>query len=261
MHDHDSLASDALGIAESVVMGVAGTAPAFTVAATTATLVATVGVLSAASLLYCGLIMFGVTLAFMSLNKTVRNAGASYAWVSREFNETVGFFSGWALLVASAVFMVSGTLPAATATLLLVAPSLAANPIWVTPVAAAWLLAVSAVLIKGIKVTSYTQVAMTMIEVIILLVIIIAAIVQFRGHPAHAMGLAQFAPAAFTPAVFATGALTALFFFWGWDVTANLNEETRDAERGRSCGSLGHAHCGAAVHYVSGRRVARVDRR
>ena len=230
MSDHGKLAEGALGASESIIMGVAGTAPAFSVAATTATLVAAVGVLSAASILYCGLIMFGVTLAFMYLNKTDANAGASYAWVSREFNPTIGFFAGWALLVGSAVFMVSGTIPAATATLMLFAPDLADKPVWVTGVATGWLLAVSAVIVKGIKPTSYTQIVMTVMEVGILLIIIVAGIVQFNAHPAHAISWAQFSPTAFSPAVFATGALTALFFFWGWDVTANLNEETRDAE-------------------------------
>ena len=75
------LQAGALGLGESIVMGVAGTAPAFSIAATTATLIAAVGVLSAASLFYCGLITFGVTLAFMYLNRMVTNAGASYAWV------------------------------------------------------------------------------------------------------------------------------------------------------------------------------------
>ena len=229
MSEYGKLAEGALGTPESIVMGVAGTAPAFSVAATTATLVAAVGVLSAASILYCGLIMFGVTLAFMFLNRTEVNAGASYTWVSREFNATIGFFAGWALLVASAVFMVSGTIPAATATLLLVAPQLADQPVWVTAVAAGWLIAVSAVIVKGIKPTSYTQIVMTTIEVGILIVIIIAAFIQFGAHPVHALGFAEFSPTAFTPAVFATGALTALFFFWGWDVTVNLNEETRNA--------------------------------
>lgn len=242
MSGDGKLAEGALGTSESVVMGVAGTAPAFSVAATTATLVAAVGVLSAASILYCGLIMFGVTLAFMHLNKTEVNAGASYAWVSRVFNPTIGFFAGWALLVASAVFMVSGTIPAATATLLLIAPQMAADPAWVTAVAAAWLLAVSAVIVKGIKPTSYTQILMTAAEVGILIIIIIASFVQFGAHPAHAIGWAQFSPTAFTPAVFATGALTALFFFWGWDVTVNLTEETRDASR-----AAGHAAIWAMV--------------
>jgi hypothetical protein len=53
------LRADALGFAESVVMGVAGTGPAYSVAASTAALVGAVGVHAPASLLYCGLIMFG----------------------------------------------------------------------------------------------------------------------------------------------------------------------------------------------------------
>ena len=138
--------------------------------------------------------------------------------------------------------MVSGTVPAATATLLLVAPNLATEPVWVTAVAAAWLVAVSAVIMKGIKPTSYTQIVMTGVEVLILLIVIIAAFIQFAHHPAHSFGLAQFSPTAFTPALFATGALTALFFFWGWDVTVNLNEETRDASR-----AAGHAAIWAMI--------------
>ena len=107
------LAENSLGLAESVVMGVAGTAPAFSAAATTATLIAAVGVLSPASLLYCGLIMFGVTLAFRQLNRVDPNAGASYAWVDKAFGPVLGFLAGWSLLVATALFMVSGTVPAA----------------------------------------------------------------------------------------------------------------------------------------------------
>ncbi|MGB8517782.1 MAG: hypothetical protein WCD45_07820, partial [Gallionella sp.] len=116
---HDvKLKKDTLGIGESIVMGVAGTAPAFSIAATTATLAAAVGTLAPASLLYCGLIMFGVTFAYLHLNHLNPNAGASYAWVGNIFNPVLGFFAGWALLVASSVFMVSATIPAATATLL-----------------------------------------------------------------------------------------------------------------------------------------------
>lgn len=223
------LAANTLGLGESVIMGIAGTAPAFSAAATTATLIAAVGILSPASLLYCGLIMFGVTLAFKQLNRVDPNAGASYAWVEKAFGPILGFLAGWSLLVASALFMVGGTIPAATATLGLVAPQLAASPVWVALVAAAWLLIVSAVVLKGIQVASYLQVVLTGIEVIILVVVIATALVKSAGHPAHSFTLAWLSPGSFTPQLFATGALTAVFFFWGWDVTVNLNEETRDA--------------------------------
>ena len=223
------LAENALGLGESVVMGVAGTAPAFSAAATTTTLIAAVGVLSPASLLYCGLIMFGVTLAFRQLNRVDPNAGASYAWVDKAFGPVLGFLAGWSLLVASALFMVSGTVPAATATLELLAPGRTGDPATVTLVAAGWLLAVSAVVVKGIKPASYTQVLLTTVEVGILVIVIAAALLKPGSPPAHAFALGWLSLGAFTPGLFATGALTAVFFFWGWDVTLNLNEETRDA--------------------------------
>src|SRR5580704_5998664 len=121
------LRADALGFAESVVMGIAGAGPAYSVAASTATLVGAVGVYAPASLLYCGLIMFGIVFAFRHLNHVAVNSGASYAWVTKVFSPTLGFFAGWTVLVSSVVFMVSGTLPAASATLKLLAPDLVDN--------------------------------------------------------------------------------------------------------------------------------------
>jgi amino acid transporter len=219
-------------------MGIAGTAPAFSLAATTATLTAAVGLLSVGSLLYCGLVMFGVALAFLHLNKVITNAGASYAWVRDAFGPTLGFFAGWAVLVASAVFMVSATVPAATATLMLVAPSHADHPPTVALVAAGWLLAASAVIVKGIKPTSYTQVVMTVIDVGVLAVIVVAAMVQGAAHPAQAISWHDLSLFRFTPETFATGALTSLFFFWGWDVTLNLNEETRNGAHSSGRGAI-----------------------
>jgi amino acid transporter len=232
------LHKDAIGFGESVVMGIAGTAPAFSVAATTATLITAVGVLSVASLLYCGLIMFGITIAFMHLNRVITNAGASYAWVGQIFNPALGFLAGWAVLVATAVFMVSGTIPAATATLTLIAPHYVNHTGMVTFVAALWLLLVGSVIVKGIKPTSYTQVVMTTIEVGVLVAVIISALIQYSHQPAHSFSWRWFSPSAFTPTLFATGALVSLFFFWGWDVTVNLNEETRDSASAPGRGAM-----------------------
>jgi len=232
------LKENALGTGESIIMGVAGTAPAFSIAATTATLAAAVGTLAPASLLYCGLIMFGVTFSYMQLNRLNPNAGASYAWVGSIFNPVLGFFAGWALLVASAVFMVSGTIPAATATLLLLKPQLANSPAMVTLTAAGWLLVVSAVIVKGIKPTSYSQIVMTGIELAVLVLIVVVATVKFGGAPVRPFSWKWFSIGQFTPHLFSSGALTALFFFWGWDVTVNLNEETKNSSHAPGRGAL-----------------------
>ncbi|MDR3394130.1 MAG: APC family permease [Parasulfuritortus sp.] len=227
------LAQEALGTFESAVMGIAGTAPAFSVAVTTAAIVASVGVLSVGSIFYCGLIMFGIMLAFIHLSKITPHAGASYAWVGHVFGKTWGFFAGWGLLVASIFFMVSATIPAATSTLVLLAPDHVENTNWVTGTAAIWLTLVTIVVTKGIKHASYTQVILTGIETIVVLTLIISAFAKYGGHPAHAPSIIWFSPFSFTPQLFATGALTAIFFYWGWDVTMNLSEETKSGEKAK----------------------------
>lgn len=221
------LARESLGTFESAIMGIAGTAPAFSVAVTTAAIVASVGVLSVGSIFYCGLIMFGIMLAFFHLSKISPHAGAAYAWVGQVFGRTWGFFTGWGLLVASIFFMVSATIPAATSTLVLLAPETVENTNWVTATAAIWLTLVTIVVTKGIKHASYTQLILTGIETAVVFALIAGAFMQYGDRPAHAPSLIWFSPFSFTPQLFATGALTAIFFYWGWDVTMNLSEETK----------------------------------
>lgn len=227
MTDRHSLARDALGAFESAVMGVAGTAPAFSVAVTTATIVAAVGVLSVGSIFYCGLIMFGIMLAFFHLSKITPHAGAAYAWVGQVFGPTWGFLTGWGLLVASVFFMVSATVPAATSTLVLLFPERVEDTVWVAATAALWLSLITAVVTKGIKHASYAQMILTAVETAVVFALIVGAFVEYGGRPAHQPSLIWFSPFSFTPQLFATGALTAIFFYWGWDVTMNLSEESR----------------------------------
>jgi amino acid transporter len=233
------LNENSLGLSESIIMGVAGTAPAYSIAATTGVLVAAVGYNAIASLLYCGLVMFGVTLSFLHLNRMNTNAGASFIWVGEVFNPVLGFLAGWSLLVAAAVFMVAGTFPAAVATLGLLAPNYIRDPIMVSFVASLWLLFVSAIVLKGIKLSSYFQMILTFIEVGILAVIIGAGLWFYGDHPVKPFSVDQLSLLNFSPATFAAGALTSLFFFWGWDVTVNLSEETKDAKDNPGKGAVG----------------------
>ena len=233
MSQEKGLAGGSLGTFESAVMGVAGSAPAFSVAVTTAVIVASVGVLSVGSVFYCGLIMFGILFAFINLNKMKPHAGATYAWVGAVFGPSWGFFAGWGLLVASVIFMVSATIPAATSTLKILSvldfvnESTIENTAWVTAFAALWLTLVTVVVSKGIKHASYAQLLLTVIESSIVLALIIGAFIEYGARPAHAPSFSWISPLSFTLETFATGALTAIFFYWGWDVTMNLGEETK----------------------------------
>src|SRR5579871_644013 len=222
MADGAKLANGALGTTESIIMGVSGTAPAYSAAATTAALVAAVGMQSPGSILFCAMIMFGVTFSFMYLNRIAPDSGASYSWVSKIFGTNLGFLTGWSLLIASAMFMVSGTIPVATSTLALISPSLVSDPLWVSIIAAGWLTLITLVILKGIKLSSYFQVVFTVTEVVILLVIIVAAFVVFAKEPTHILTAGSFNPFTISLDHFAKGALISLFLFYGWDVTLNL---------------------------------------
>jgi amino acid transporter len=234
----DALRAGALGLGESVIMGIAGSGPAYSVAVSTAALIAAVGVLAPATLVYCGLIMFGVVFAFRHLNRVEVNAGATYAWVSSVLSPALGFFTGWSVVVGSVLFMVSGTLPAATATLQIVAPGLVDSQAAVTLVAAGWLVAIGAVVAKGIKLTSYTQIAFTLVEAGVLALLIAAAALRPEIAYAHAIAPGSLVGVGLTPSLFTSGALVALFALSGWDVTVNLNEETRDGGRLAGLGSI-----------------------
>jgi amino acid transporter len=236
--ESSKLAANSLGVGESIIIGTAGSAPAFSIAAATTTLVASVGMLAPASILYCGLIMFGISLAFIHLNKVNANAGASYSWISDIFNPYLGFFTGWAVLVSSALFMVSGSIPASTATLFIIAPDLVHSPIWVSLVSIFWITGLCAVGIFGIRPAAHLQVLMTGFEVLVLSAVIIAGLIQFGKTPVHEFSYSYFFPTSFSPSLFATGALTSIFLYWGWDVTFNLNEETKNTKRTPGVGAF-----------------------
>ncbi|HTT97634.1 MAG TPA: APC family permease [Rhizomicrobium sp.] len=228
------LKAGSLSFIESMVMGVAGSAPGYTIAVVTAALIGVAGTLSPGALIIFAVPMLGIAVAYKALNARVVSAGAAYQWTTAAFGKFWGFFSGWALIVASMVFMVSGSLPLATATLDFIDPALANNVVLSAAIASAWFLVIATVLIVGIEVTSKVQMVMTGIELLILTGVLVAAF----WHTAQVGSVNPFSLSWFgfdyTPAMFAASALVVVFFYWGWDVTANLAEETAD----------GHVHAG-----------------
>ena len=222
------LEKDALNIGHSVAIGVAGSAPMFSLAATLSTLIGAVGILAPASLLYCGLMMTGIVLAYRYLNERDPNAGAAYAWGSDMLGRIPGFLAGWALLVASVLFMVSATLPAGTATLTLLYPSLADSQTAIILCGMIWLVLVTWSVVKGASLAGGLLTAMTIIEMGIMAAMAIGGLMKFGGAPLHELGWHDLSLFSFTPSNFAGGAVIALFFFWGWDVSLNLSEETKN---------------------------------
>ena len=233
------LRHNALSKIDSLLISVAGAAPANSLAVSTAALVAAVGLFGPGAILFGAISMFGIAVAFFYLNVWRSDAGAAYAWVGRSLNPYLGFFAGWSPIVANLVYMVAGSLPAAAATLDLVNPSLADNAVAVTAVGAAWFLLIAIIGLAGIRLTAKFQKVVTSIEIAGIIVLAVAGIVH--GLQTHAtfslLWLSPLGPG--TLRAFMAGALVALFYFWGWDVALNLTEETIDRNRVPGAGGLG----------------------
>lgn len=228
-----ALKANSLSFFESIIMGIAGSAPGFSIAVAIAGLLASAGAVSPNALLVFAVPMLGISVAYKGLNKKIPDAGAAYEWTKRGFGKFFGYFSGWALLIAALVFMVTGSVPLGSATINLAAafhlcdPALVTNVILTTAIGAIWFIAIGVVLITGIELTSKIQVVMSTVELIILFGISFAAFIHTgAGHGVSPFSWSWFG-FNYPPGTFAASSLIVVFLYWGWDVTCNLSEETK----------------------------------
>jgi len=236
---HEGLRGNVLSLFDSVVMAVAGSAPAYSIAGTTAVLIAAVGLAGPSALLWCGIPMLGIAWAFSYLNRLESNAGASYAWVGRVLHPSLGFIAGWSVVISATIFMVAGSLPAGSVTLGLFSSSAANHPGYVLLVGSVWFLVMVVLVIAGVRVTARAQWIMSGVEVAILVLFAILAIVHSASHHVVAFSWSWFGFSHFNGmAGFAAGGLVAAFYYWGWDVASNLNEEMKDSKRSAGIGGL-----------------------
>jgi amino acid transporter len=260
--DH-KLHSNVLGLFESSIMGIAGSAPAYSIAATTVTLALVVGLFGPGELLYSGIAMFGVVIAFNFMGRYRQHAGATYIWVRNALHPILGYLAGWSLVTASIIFGMVSTVPASTGLLsLFTSDEKIINSVhWTTLIGSIIFIVMVAIIAIGIKFTAKAQVVMTVIELGLLWIFDILAI--FHHPKTHHFSWSWFSfndikaysipnsviGASTTPfdAKYVTahgltaimvGAVSGAFFYWGWDVTANLNEETKEGKRTAGQGGL-----------------------
>ena len=223
------LQRNALSGLDSTLIAVASTAPANGFATNTVALVAAVGLSGPGALLFGAVPMFGIALAYFYLNAWRSDAGAAYSWVGRTLNPTLGFLAGWSLLVAIVLFMVVGSFPVASATLHFIAPTVETNIIAVTAVGLVWFLIVVVIVLLGIKTTANVQRAVTIFQIGALLFFAAGALTKGVAHPVNPPQWSWFQPMGGDGwHSFIAGAVVAIFYFWGWDISSNLTEETVD---------------------------------
>ncbi len=227
-----ALNKGALGFLDALTMSVAGSAPAYSITVSTAALIAAAGAAGPAALWIAAIPMMGITAAFAYLNRWRPDAGAAYVWVGRAMHPALGFLAGWSLLSLSTIFNIAAAIPAGQALLDLLVPSVSRDVLWATGAGAVLFLGVLGLVTLGITVSARAQVILTLIEVGA--IVLLGALAIYHAPAAH---LASFSWDWFFPSsfgsfqTFSAGMLVALFYYFGWDVSANLAEETANGAK------------------------------
>ncbi len=229
------LKTGAIGFVSSVVIGVASTAPGYSLAASLGVVVAAVAFQAPAALLVAFVPMFLIAGSYYSMNRVDPDCGTTFTWVTKGIGPVPGWISGWALLLADILVMASLAQIAGQYTFLLFgADSLAASTFWVTVIGVIWIVVMTWVCYIGIELSAKTQWFLLAAEVVTLALFAIVALVKvYAGDFSDSVNpsLSWLNPFAVSSTALTAGVLTAVFIYWGWDTAVAVNEETEDASR------------------------------
>jgi amino acid transporter len=234
------LKGGALGLISSTVVGVASTAPAYSLAATLGFVVIYINGLQAPIITILAFIpMLLISYGYKEMNYADPDCGTTFTWATRAFGPKSGWFGGWAIVAADILVMASLAQVAGQYVFLLFnANGIGNTPSsgWVLLVGVAWIVVMTAICYVGIEVSANFQKVLLGIEITMLLILSITALVKVgngTAPPGHLTPSASW----FNPfhnlsaAGFMAGFTLMLFIYWGWDTAVSVNEETKDSHR------------------------------
>jgi amino acid transporter len=232
------LKRDAIGYLSNVVIGVASTAPAYSLAATLGFVVAVsgVGVHAPAVLLVSFFPMLFIAAAYKYLNRADPDSGTTFSWVTRAMGPHLGWLNGWAIIVTDVIVMATLAQIAGRYTFLLFGWHSAANSNGAQIAAAVvWIALMTWICWRGIELSARIQQVLLTAEVLILGVFAVVALAKVYGSsPAGSITphLSWFNPFALSWGALVDGVLLGVFIYWGWDSGVAVNEESEDSNEG-----------------------------
>jgi amino acid transporter len=223
------LKKNAIGFVDGLIIGIASTAPAYSLAAVLGIVVVGVGVQAPAVLLASFVPMFLIASAFYYMNRADPDCGTSFSWVTRAIGPGAGWLGGWAICTTGIIVIGSLADVAAYYSFDLVTlDSLRDSKTAVTIFAIVIIAAMTAVCVIGTELSALLQRVMIFAQVGALLVFGIVALVKGGALTPE---LSWFSPFAVDSAdALVLGLLTGVFIYWGWESAVNLNEETAHSD-------------------------------
>lgn len=239
------LKGGALGLVSSVVVGMASTAPAYSLAASLGFVVASggavlAGVKAPAIILIAFIPMYFIAVAYAELNKSEPDCGTTFTWAARAFGPWVGWMGGWGIIAADIIVMANLAQIAGSYSFTFLgdlgwtsAAALADSTLWSTVAGVVWIAVMTYICYRGIEVSARLQYGLLGVEVLVLVIFAVTALVKvYTGHgepySLHP-SLSWFWPGGLDfGTVMAPALLTAVFIYWGWDTAVATNEEADD---------------------------------
>jgi amino acid transporter len=236
------LKTGALGLVSSIVVGMASTAPAYSLAASLGFVVATqngdsiVGVKAPAIMLLAFVPMFFIAIAYQQLNKAEPDCGTTFTWATRAFGPWAGWIGGWGIIAADVIVMANlAQIAGSYGFQLFGLDGLAASTFWSMVAGVVWIIVMTYICYRGIEVSARLQYALLSIEIVVLVLFSAIALVKVYGGNATPESLTPqlswLWPSGLSLSALVTATLIAVFIYWGWDTAVSINEETSNPEK------------------------------
>jgi amino acid transporter len=226
------LKANAISFISNVVIGVASTAPGYSLAATLGLITAVVGFQAPAIMIVAFLPMLCIALAYNYMNRADPDCGTTFSWVTKALGPHAGWMGGWGIIIADVIVMANLSQIAGLYSFQLFGNS---NPstFWVTVVGVLWIVVMTAICYRGIELSARTQQFLLGAEFVTLMIFAVVALVKvYADNPAGSTKpqLAWFSPFSIgSSSALVSGVLLAVFIYWGWDSGVTVNEETEDS--------------------------------
>jgi amino acid transporter len=227
------LKKNAISFLSNVVIGVASTAPGYSLAATLGFVTAVVGFHAPAIMIVAFLPMLCIALAYNYLNRADPDCGTTFSWVTKAMGPRPGWMGGWAIIVADVIVMANLSQIAGLYSFQLFGNN-DPTTFWVTVVGVVWIVVMTAICWRGIELSARTQQFLLGAEFITLMIFAIVALIKVYAGSAPAasshVDLSWFSPfSGISLSALISGVLLAVFIYWGWDSGVAVNEETEDS--------------------------------
>ena len=234
------LKGGSLGLVAVIVIGVASTAPGYSLAASIGLVTGEAGVKAPFILLFAFFPMACIAASFYYLNKADPDCGTNFTWGVRAFGPKAGWFAGWGCIVADLVIMpnlagVSGQY------LVLLFNKEASNNIYLTTaIGIVFIIGMTWICWKGIELSARSQVILLGTELIVLGAFAVVALYKASGdgitrivdgvtYQSVAPSLSWLSPSGLSTSAITAGLVVAVFIYWGWDTCVSVNEEAKDS--------------------------------